>query len=76
MVNVKPPTGTFGNDYVAGNGGHDELYGQGGDDAVEGGWGSDAVIGDLGKVTTDLLGAGPATPCASLPRRSPRRSRS
>ena len=37
MVQVNPANGTFGNDFVAGNGGHDELYGQAGDDAVEGG---------------------------------------
>ena len=63
MVNVKPPTGTYGNDYVAGNGGHDELFGQGGNDALEGEYGSDAVIGDHGKVTTDLLGVGSDALC-------------
>ena len=55
MTTVRPAGGTFGDDFVAGNGGHDELYGQAGDDALEGGWGSDALVGDLGKVTTELL---------------------
>jgi Ca2+-binding RTX toxin-like protein len=63
MVQVQPLDGTYGNDFVAGNGGHDEVYGQAGDDAVEGGWGSDAVIGDLAKVTTDLLGVGDDSTC-------------
>jgi Ca2+-binding RTX toxin-like protein len=74
MGQVMPAPGTFGNDFVAGNGGHDELYGQAGDDAVEGGWGSDAVLGDVGKVTTDLLGADEPTRSASRTGRSPRRS--
>ena len=55
MSTTKTVDGTFGNDFVSGNGGHDELFGQMGDDYVEGGWGSDAMVGDLGKVTTDLF---------------------
>ena len=55
MTSAKAGPGTFGNDFVSGNGGHDELYGQQGDDYVEGGYGSDAMLGDLGKVTTTLF---------------------
>jgi Ca2+-binding RTX toxin-like protein len=68
MGQVMPASGTFGNDFVAGNGGHDELYGQAGDDAVEGDWGSDAVLGDIGKVTTDLLGDGAGDGVCTPPR--------
>jgi Ca2+-binding RTX toxin-like protein len=68
MGQVMPANGTFGNDFIAGNGGHDELYGQAGDDAVEGGWGSDAVLGDIGKVTTDLLGDGVGDGACTPPR--------
>ena len=67
MVDSLPDAGTFGDDYVAGNGGHDELYGQAGDDTVEGEWGSDAMVGDLGRVTTELLGDGDANALCGEP---------
>ncbi len=60
MTDANPDVGTYGNDYVAGNGGHDEIYGQAGDDMLEGEWGSDAMVGDLGFVVTELLGDGDA----------------
>ncbi len=67
MTTATTGVGTFGNDFISGNGGHDELFGQGGNDYAEGGYGSDAIIGDLGKVTTDLLGNGGSVPdiCAA-----------